>query len=107
MYHYFNVQVNQGGTKVRFKRHIVSQRLFVFQSNCAPDGENTWNEPGYGYGKWCPIDGSNLVKSNKMSPFYWFESLPWIIGAVLISVGWQTNNLYVVALGAFIVGVAW
>ena len=48
---YFDVLISNG-TKARFKRHKITRQLYVFQFNCAEDGLNVWNEPGYGYGHW-------------------------------------------------------
>jgi hypothetical protein len=63
LYEYFDVKIQQKGsrgdgfdTRARFKRNRFTRTLYVFQSNCAPDGQNTWNEPGYGYGKWKAVN---------------------------------------------------
>ena len=63
LWRYFDVQIavnsylHKGKTishpiKARFKQNRLTRRVYVFQANCAPDGFNTWNEPGYGYGAW-------------------------------------------------------
>jgi hypothetical protein len=60
LYRYFDVQIDAprplARTTARFKRNRITRALFIFQSNCAPSGHNTWNEPGYGYGRWLRIN---------------------------------------------------
>lgn len=57
-YQYFDVQIRDG-TKARFKRNKITGKVYLFQHNCTQDG-NSWNERGYGWGKWTPI-GSRFL----------------------------------------------
>lgn len=50
LYRYFDVQVTQE-TKALFRQNRLTRRIFVFQSNCCPNG-NEWHAPGYGWGVW-------------------------------------------------------
>lgn len=52
VYRYFDVLIAQG-VKARFRQNRVTRSVQVFQANCARPC--SWNEPGYGYGKWTSI----------------------------------------------------
>ena len=48
---YFKIDISQTAT-ARFRRDWLG-RLYIFQANCTND--NTWNGPGYGYGRWTRV----------------------------------------------------
>jgi len=54
IYHYFDVEIAPR-VKAQFKRNRITRTLYVFQFNCAPDGCNSWHEPGYGWGRWVRV----------------------------------------------------